>query len=523
MLYSANHYLAKYFKSKAMVKETLKAPHSHYLLSAELSQEVDRRTIEEANIDGFTLMEVAGSSAAKIILGEQTNLSHGIFLCGKGNNAGDALVIARYLVQNGINATPVFISGTGDLSADTQKNLELLKHFDSQNRVTLINSWAEFDGQTDFDFIIDGMLGTGLNSDVRNNYADAVNWINKQNKPVFAIDIPTGLHADTGAIMGCAVQATRTFAFGGRKQGFYLEEGPSLTGTISYCELPFPNKYKESSATYLLDESWISSETPTPGRHKYDSGVLYIIAGSEGLTGAAMLAAQSAWAEGLGAVILVCPRGVLSIYEQNLPSIIKKPVGSRKDYFFKEDHTPDVLDIIGAKDGKVLIGPGLGRDSSTVSFVGSLLSQNTADTVIDADGLWCLSQLSEWPKPDESQWILTPHPGELRKLTENDISSDFQRLETTRNYAREYNVTLLSKGMPGIIGTPTGKCYVTNYNTRYFARAGSGDVLSGKISAELALENPPDKSCALALLHGKIKLNYLMQNTEGIPEPSDFI
>jgi NAD(P)H-hydrate epimerase len=247
-----------------MTKETLKAPYSHYLLSAELSQEVDRRTIEEADIDGFTLMEIAGFSAAKIILREQTDLSHGVFLCGKGNNAGDALVIARYLLQNGIAATLIFISGTGDLSADTQKNLELLKHFDAENRTKIIKSWDKFDDQTDFDFIVDGMLGTGLNSDVRSNYAKAVKWINKQNKPVFAIDIPTGLHSDSGAIMGCAVQANHTFALGGKKQGFYLEKGPFLTGSITYCELPFPNKYKESSSTYLLDENWIRSETPTP-------------------------------------------------------------------------------------------------------------------------------------------------------------------------------------------------------------------------------------------------------------------
>lgn len=235
------------------------------------------------------------------------------------------------------------------------------------------------------------------------------------------------------------------------------------------------------------------------------------------------MAAQSAWAEGLGAVILICPRAMLPIYEQNLPSIIKKPVGTRDDYFFKETHAEDVLNIIREKEGTTLIGPGLGRDNETIKFVDRLLSQNITDTVIDADGLWCLSQLTDWEKPEQSDWILTPHPGELNQLAPNNISGDQQRLETTRNFARKNNVTVLSKGMPGIIGTPTGKCYLTNYNTRYFARAGSGDVLAGKISAFLTLGYTPDRSSAMGLLQGKQKLTHFLNHNKGLPEPKDLI
>lgn len=506
-----------------MVTETLQAPYSHYLLNAELSREIDRQTIEEMNIDSFTLMEVAGSSAAKILLKEESHLTHGVYLLGKGNNAGDALVVARYLLQNDISGTLIFISGTDDLSADARKNFELIKEFDSNNQLTFYESWNDFKSARDFDFIIDGMLGTGLSSNVRGDHAKAVEWANNQQAPVFSMDIPTGLHSDSGQIMGCAISARRTFGFGSRKQGFYLEEGPSLTGTIGYCELPFPNMYKASCTNFLLDDDWISIDPPKPGKHKYDSGILYIVAGSEGLTGAAIMAAQSAWAEGLGAVILICPRSILNVYEQNLPSIIKKPVGSRDDYFFRKEHVGSVLEIIREKKGKVLLGPGLGRDESTVKFVEAFLSKNSADTVIDADGLWCLAQLSDWKKPEEATWILTPHPGELSQLTDEQISNDRQRLQIIRQYMVEKNVIVLSKGMPGIIGTPSGKCYLTNYDTRYFARAGTGDVLAGKIGAFLALSHAPDKSCAMGLLRGKQKLNNYLQNVEGLPEPKDFI
>lgn len=501
----------------------LKAPISHYLLTAPQSRDIDRRTIEEIGIDGFTLMEIAGSSAAKKILTEYKDLSQGLYLCGKGNNAGDALVVGRYLVQHDIAATIVFISGRDGLSPDAQKNLDLLQKFDHRNLLTTFDSWDAFDRAGNWDFIVDGMLGTGLDSELRGDYLKAVKWTNKQSKPVLSMDIPTGLHADTGESMGACIRAAQTFAFGGRKLGFYLEEGPSNTGKVTYCELPFPNHYKTSCDTFLLDESWVQRQPVRPGRHKYASGVLYLIAGSEGLTGAAILAAQSAWAEGLGAVIIICPRGLLSVYEHNLPSIIKKPVGDKSDEHLKPQHLSSVLDIIREKDGAVLLGPGLGRHADTVSFVTQFLSRNTQSTVIDADALWSLARADQWNKPDNVRWILTPHPGELSRFTDQSIKNDYRRLNFVRKFSSDHKITILSKGMPGIIGTSSGKCYLTNYNTQYFARAGNGDVLAGKVGASLAFRHTPAASCAEGLLQGKQKLDQYLETAQGLPEPTDFI
>lgn len=501
----------------------LKPPVSHYLFTASQSRNIDRQTIEEMDIDGLTLMEIAGSSAAKHILDEHTDLSHGLYVCGKGNNAGDALVVARYLLQHGISATFVFLSGTDNLSSDAQKNLDLIQKFDTLDQLTIIDSWEAFEPAGSWDFIVDGMLGTGLDSDLRSAYLQAVQWVNEQELPVFAMDIPTGLHANTGQSMGACIHADRTFAFGGLKQGFYLEDGPAYTGTITYCELPFPNHYKSSCSTFLLDESWVQPEPAKPGRHKYAGGVLYIIAGSEGLTGAAMLAAQSAWAEGLGAVILICPHELLSVYEHNLPSIIKKPVGEKSDDHFKEAHLSEVHEIIAAKKGAILLGPGLGRHEDTVRFVNQFLSENSQSTVIDADALWALSQSAQWQKPVGVQWILTPHPGELGRFSSKSIGNNYQRLTFVRNFSSDYEVTVLSKGMPGIIGMSSGACYLTNYDTRYFARAGSGDVLAGKVGAYLAFNHDPDVCCAEGLLRGKQKLDRYLQDAQDLPEPKNFI
>lgn len=506
-----------------MMDKIFKAPYSHCLLNARLSREIDKKTIRDVGIDGFTLMEVAGSSAAKILLSGDYELNHGIYLCGKGNNAGDALVVARYLLQNDISATILFISGTENLSSSADKNLQLLKKFAEDEKLLIHSGWDEFDPQTEFDFIVDGMLGTGLESKVRKDYAAAVEWANKQPAPTFSMDIPTGLHSDTGDKMGVVIRANQTFAFGGYKLGYFLESGHDMTGTIHYCELPFPNSFKKNCTDFLIDSSWIDKPNRKSGRHKYERGLLYIIAGSEGLTGAGIMSAQSAWAEGLGAVVLICPHGILPPFEKNIPSVIKKPVGSRNDYCFKEKHQKEVSEIVQGKPGVVLIGPGLGRDPETIKFTNLFLENNTTDTVIDADALWCLSKMKDWVKPGKNNWILTPHPGELSALSKKSVSDDSTRLEVVKKLSGEKKVTLLSKGMPAIVGTEDGKSYITSYDTTPFSRAGSGDVLAGKIAAFWTLGNIAPKSCVLGLLKGKEKLDTYTVHNEKLPEPIDLI
>lgn len=497
-----------------------KIPYQYYLCSAEQSRFMDENTISEFGIDGFTLMEIAGTRAADIIMSEVPGNSHGIFFCGKGNNGGDALVIARLLSQLDYKVTVCFLSGTDDLSPDADKNFQLIQKLDADIEFL---KWDDFDPIA-FDFVVDGMLGTGLDSEVRAPYSDAIDWINEQASPVFALDVPTGLNADTGQVMGSTVQADFTLSFGALKSGFYLNDGFDTTGEVILCELSFPNKYKEASA-YLIDESWVDRDGPRQQsrEHKYDGGVLYIIAGSEGLTGAGILSARSAWSAGLGAVALITPKGLLDIYEKQLEQIIKKPVGDRKDMFFKESHLDEVLKILSEKPGKVLIGPGLGRNPDTIEFTQKLLADYQGDAVIDADALFALSELDEIDKPKSANWILTPHPGELRTLISKDINFDHERLIKVKALAAEKNITILSKGMPGIVGTETGNAYITGYDTRAFTRAGFGDVLAGKVSAYWLISKDAEVACFKALLDGKDKANNYYSSHSGVLEPIDII
>lgn len=482
---------------------------------------MDERTINEFGIDGFTLMEIAGTKAADFILSEIDSKSHGLFICGKGNNAGDALVIARILSEKGHPVTVCFVGGTDSLSKDTSKNLELLKKLEGD--ISFVD-WASNFNYKDFDFVVDGMFGTGLNSEVRAPYDDVINGLNRSHKTVFSLDVPSGLHANTGRKMGNAVLADFTITFGALKTGFYLNEGFEHSGEIVLCELPFPNHFKEKSA-YLIHEDWFSeSNTPQKQReHKYDGGVLYIIAGSEGLTGAAVLAAQSAWGTGVGAVVLISPKGLLNIYEKNLTQIIKKPVGTDTDIHFSTSHFEQVQSILNEKPGSILIGPGLGRDPETVNFVQEVLSDFSGNVVIDADALFALSESDSWKKPDNANWVLTPHPGELKNLLASEIQDGFDRLIQISKTAKEKNITILSKGFPCILGTTSGDTYLTAYDTRIFSRAGFGDILAGKISGYLLALKEPDSACIKSLIDGKQKASIHFNNLNSELEPIHLI
>lgn len=496
-------------------------PVTYHLSTGAQCREMDQKTISEFGIPSFTLMEIAGTRAADFILSKTKAGSHALITGGRGNNAGDALVIARLLLLNGYSVTICLVDGNKKLSPDTQKNLELLKKLKNGLRFLNLN---ELDHQS-FDFIIDGMLGTGLNSEISAPYSDAVAWINAQKIPVFALDVPTGLHAASGRVMASAVRAHFTLTFGSLKTGFYLNEGPGHCGEIVLCPLPIPQFYY-AGHTFLISPEWVAGKapiTPKKRKHKYDGGLIYIIAGAEGLTGAAVLTAKSAWSGGAGAVILISPRGLLDIYEKHLIQIIKKPVGAADDNRFKTTHLDEVKRLLAEKPGKLIIGPGLGRDEETMAFVRRLLNEFEGDVVVDADALFALAKRQDMNKPSASRWVLTPHTGELKTLLGGpDLQDDYDRLHAVARLAKADAITLLAKGYPAITGTESGDCYLTAYDTRVFARAGFGDVLAGKIAAFWLAESKPEMACFRALLQGYDAARRAME-TSASPQPLDII
>ncbi|MGM0587663.1 MAG: NAD(P)H-hydrate epimerase [Bacteroidota bacterium] len=485
---------------------------SNLVYSAETIRQLDQTTIEKLGIPGFTLMEIAGRGMARGVLSKLDPASEVLIVAGKGNNGGDALVIARYLLREGHHIKLYLMSSPNELSEDAHTNYKILERIASScpGNLSVLNP----DGQTDLslrpatpDAIVDGLLGTGLNSELRGHYAEVVKWINAQDIPTYAVDIPTGLHPDTGEILGNAVQADYTWTFGANKPGFYLNEGPKIARGVHLIELPFPPHGLLSPKARILSGSEQFAKTTNWATHKYETGVVWIVAGSNGLTGAARLAAQSAWAQGAGAVFLITPQG-LSVEFSDLDQIIKCPVGEAHNRNFKSVHVSEVSDMIKERPGTVLLGPGLGRAPETVDFVTTLLLQLQQQVVIDADALWALSQ--QWvEKPAGASWILTPHPGELKQLGQQwsgnsipDIADDAQRLSYIQSAADEHQLTILSKGKPTISAYPDQAPLITSYETRLFARAGFGDVLSGAIATHWSRGSSVTAAVAQALVEG---------------------
>ncbi len=496
----------------------MKIPHSYQLFTAEGSRKLDEGTISEFGIDGFTLMEIAGTRAADFILQRIEPGTHGLFICGKGNNAGDALVVARILSEHSIQCSVLFISGMEDLSKDCTKNLELLRKLNHE--IHFYSSFDELPSATTFGFIVDGILGTGLNSEVRSPYKEVIEWVNNQSTPVFAMDIPTGLNADSGEVLGAAVEADYTLAFGTLKQGFFMNSGYEYCGEVIFCELPFPSTFKNSN-TYLIDDEWVdklSSASPQR-KHKYEGGVLYIIAGSEGLTGAAVLTAKSAWSTGLGGVVIITPKGLLEIFEKNLVQIIKKSVGDSTDSFFSPDHLDEVKTILAEKPGSLLIGPGLGRHPETINFTRALLSEFSGNVVIDADALFAISEDGLLKKPKQAEWIMTPHPGELKKLLGDNLED---RLNSAKELAAKLEATILTKGLPSMV-VNKNQALLTGYDTRIFSRAGFGDILAGKTAGFWLKEKNQELAAVFALLDGKEKADHHILSSDQPLEPLDLI
>jgi ADP-dependent NAD(P)H-hydrate dehydratase / NAD(P)H-hydrate epimerase len=497
----------------------------HTVFRASEIRELEAATIRDAGIAGDLLMEIAGFQAAREIMSRQGENKRGLIVCGRGNNGGDALVVARYLLRNGFRLMLWIADGQGPLSPDAETNLKRLRASAGgafEGNITQLENLADA-GHHRFDFAVDGLFGTGLNKEITGPYRDAVNLINRLDTVVYAMDIPSGMDADTGNTYGVAVQATVTCTFGGYKHGLFTPEGFRLGGETVFCELPFPRHLYPAPPAFAIhpDLTRTAPATEQKGLHKYDRGIVYVLGGSPGLTGAPILSARAAWSAGPGAVIAVCPAGLMPVFEKNLVEPVKKPVGNTGDHHFRQSHTDQVLEIIAGRPGVLVIGPGMGREQETARFVHEVVKKSDCPMVIDADALWCLSRLDALPELGD-ETVLTPHPGELQSLMHTSTDNCLERLDLANELSARTGAITVAKGAPTYVtGSPAGT-FVTAYDTTLFGRIGFGDVLAGKIAAAMATGYAPATASVHALLEGYRR--YLsVSSTEHIPGPADII
>lgn len=495
------------------------------LSTASQCREMDRLSIKEEGFSGLQLMETAGLQAARELSRRFPDDSFGRYYSGRGNNGGDALVVARYMVLHAGHRVEVwFPSGREGLSSDTDRNLEWLQTLSEQTSLVSIHDGLPESMDEAADYVVDGLIGTGLESDVRGEAARAIDQINGAGVPVIAMDIPSGLHADRGVVLGRAVRATLTFTFGARKTGFYLEQGPEHAGKIQYVPLSFFPEQRPYEATLIHPDQYARMARPErTASWKYEDDTVWVVSGSEGLTGATVTAVRAAWQTGVGSVHLVTPRGLMAVYETLLPEAIRIPVGGSGDRDWTPDHVAEVREILSRRAGVLLIGPGMGRAEPALKFAGKLLAGWEGSAVLDADALRVPGLRESIKAGVGSEWILTPHPGELAAYAGESPDEGRDRLQLVQRLADEGERWILSKGEPTVVGVPGEAPWVAGYSSRLFARAGFGDLLSGIVAGEMARSRDVGHSIRFALLSMERNAQKFYLKKGRYPAPGDLL
>ncbi len=432
-----------------------------------------------------------------------------LILCGPGNNGGDGYVMARVLSEAGLQVTVLVLAEFKKITGDALVNLEILRRMGIE--IQEVPSGEQWKKQRhhlkDCEFIIDGLLGTGLNSSVRGFYARVIQDVNRLNKPVTAIDIPSGLNADTGQVMGVAVQADLTITFGFPKIGLLVYPGAGLVGRLVRIDIGIPEAVAERiPSNYHLIEArdfhdLFASEKPDI--HKGDRGHLIVLAGSTGKTGAATLTCLGALRAGAGLVTLGIPKSLNPILENKLTEAMTCPLPETAESSLSLEAEKEIFKLMEGKTA-VAIGPGLSTHAETSLLVRRIVARCPLPMVIDADGLNALSSDPGVLAHCRGRAILTPHPGEMARLAGTSSSAvQADRIGTAEAFAQKHGCCLVLKGARTVIAEPEGQIHINPTGNPSLSSGGSGDVLTGLIGGFLARGWHPAKAAVAGVyLHG---------------------
>ena len=480
------------------------------VLNSSQMREADKRTIEDIGIPSLVLMENAGRQAVAAMEAMYTDLldRHVGVLCGRGNNGGDGFVVARTLVQRGVDVAVFLLGGVADVRGDARANLEILGRLG----VTVVEisdsqAWElHFSEVSDCTLIVDAIFGTGLKSPVSGLIESVIADVNASGIPVVAIDLPSGLSADSPKPIGPSIEATLTVTLAAPKLPLVLPPGETHAGDIVIADIGIPVEVIEAvegpRVDLLTRTTMREIVSPrAPDSHKGDYGRVLIVAGSRGKSGAAHLAAVGALRSGAGLVTVATPASIQPVVAAMGAEYMTEALLDGEDGLSLEN----VDRLMEMARDVVAIGPGLGQARGTRDCIRQLVDRATAPLVIDADGLNAFSgQPDGLSGRDGRDVIITPHPGEMARLV--GMSTDevqASRLEIARNFASAHHVYVVLKGHRTIIATPDEKVFINPTGNPGMATGGTGDVLTGMIAAWLAQLLDAEAACKIAVyLHG---------------------
>ncbi len=510
-------------------------------LTADAMQEADRYTIEEYGLPSFTLMEAAGRGSADHIQEVYGPLDEAavVVLCGKGNNGGDGFVVARRLLGAGARVHVVLTCAPDALRDDPAQNLSLLRQLREEgaggDRLTFARL-EDLETLTDTvealgpQLYVDALLGTGLTSEVREPLRSLVDWVNERPAPTVAIDVPTGLHSDTGQVLGTVVQADRTVTMAAPKVGLLVGEGPVHAGVVETVDIGIPpfvldRAVHEPGCVRQTTDAAVRAWWPERAHdaYKYSVGTALVVGGAPRFAGAPVMAARAAVRSGAGYVSCACPETVQSVLAGTLTTVPTLPLPAQKERGIVPEAALKVLAEATDQADAVLVGPGLGRARQTERFVRRLVETVDCPLVLDADGLNALAgHMEELSEYANGEWILTPHAGEFRRLAGDVDLTD--RVRAAQEHAERWEAVCLLKGMPSVVAAPDGRTYVSSTGSAALATAGTGDVLAGQCVGLLAQGMEPIEAAAAALhLGGAAAERYAMTSDPRTLAATDLI
>ena len=467
------------------------------LVTAKEMKALDVQAQNDYAMPGILLMDNAAQAVAEAVHEALTALEgeRVVIFCGGGNNGGDGLGAARWLQSYGVSVR-AFVVGAALDAVQGDAALELAMFTKAGGRVEALSTeddWvlAEL-AASKADVLVDALLGTGFHGELEGDVLRACELLNKSEKYILAVDIPTGVNADNGAVCEQAVRADHTVTMALVKTGLLLYPGREYCGDIELADISMPVKLVEDykSDKYRLTDEIVRELLPLrkANAHKGDAGRVVICAGSPGYTGAAALASDAAVKAGAGLVSLYTPLSSRDVLAIKLTEVMVHGLLERMPGILGGGAASDVASSAEAAD-VLAIGPGLGTSESTQEAVRTILQKITTPVVIDADALTALAGHTEILAAMQAQKVLTPHPGEMARLTGLEIAEiEADRINVAKKYAEEWQAIVVLKGAPTVIGCPNGTVYVNSTGNSSLATGGSGDVLTGIIAGLAAQE-----------------------------------
>lgn len=477
------------------------------LVTREEIVSLDKEASEKYHIPSQVLMENAGRAVFQSVLKHFPRAKRMAILAGKGNNAGDGFVAARYLSRD--FKVTVFLFGKKErLKGDALENFLALKGFPVEIIEYGEDSPAlNFPDFSRFDLLIDAIFGTGIQGEIGEFFHRVIEAVNGSGIPVLAVDIPSGLDCNSGKPLPMAIKAVRTVTMGLPKIGLLSPQAFDFVGELEVGDIGYPPEYlkREDLKGHLLEPADFKGILPKRKRdsHKGTYGKVLVIAGSLKYRGAANLAAFASLRVGAGLSVLALPKSLCLKNSRKPDEVIQLPLPETENFTISTEALEIALKE--AEDSKaVVLGPGLSQDRETIEFVLSFLSENRTPTVLDADGLNSCADCPEFLGTTPCPLVLTPHPGELSRLLKVK-SQEIQenRVKHALKGAKEFSSILVLKGFRTVIADPTGNFFINPTGNPGMASGGMGDVLAGIIGGLISQGLPPLEASKLGVfLHG---------------------